>query len=149
MMEIFFTAVLITLLLTLPTRKKYKSKEKGSKKDKIPNSIGPFKHPEITRQALGDKAMKKIYKQPRRIVIAKLESKNIAAIKDSDSGPMIVINKEHRQSGELFAFLDAKGKCTEDLLDVICHRDNATNENCNLIMKKIAEKLIKNQEELS
>lgn len=148
MMEILFIAALITALLTLPTIKKPKSKKKGSKKD-TPNSIDPFDPLEITRQILGDKAMKKIYKQPRRIVIAKLENKNIATIKDSDSGPMIVINKEHKRSGKLFKYLEAKGKCTEDLLDVICHRDNATNENCNLIMNKIAEKLIKNQEELS
>ena len=148
MIEIFFIAALITALLTLPTTKKSKSTKKGSRKD-TPNSIDSFDPLEITRQILGDKAMKKIYKQPRRIVIAKLEKKNIAIIKDSDSGPMIVINKEHKQSGKLFKYLEAKGKCTEDLLDVICHRDNATNENCNLIMNKIAEKLIKNQEELS
>ena len=93
--------------------------------------------------------MKKIYKQPRRIVIAKLESKKIAAIKASDSGPLIVINKEHKQSSKLFAYLASKGEDTEGLLDVICHTDNATNKNCNLIMQKIADKLITIQEELS
>ena len=149
MIEIFFIAALITLLFAVLTRKKHKSKERRSEKEIIPKTSKSFDPLEITQQILGDRAMKKIYKQPRRIVIAKLDSRKIAAIKASDSGPLIVINKEHRQSGELFAFLDAKGKCTEDLLDVICHRDNATNENCNLIMKKIAEKLIKNQEELS
>ena len=54
--------------------------------------------------------MKKIYKQPRRIVIAKLESKKIAAIKASDSGPLIVINKEHKQSSKLFSYLASKGE---------------------------------------
>ena len=149
MIEIFFIAALITLLFTLLTRKKYKSKKKRSKKEITPNSSDPFDPLEITRQILGDRAMKKIYKQPRRIVIAKLESKKIAAIKASDSGPMIVINKEHKQSAELFAYLDSKHEGTEGLLDVICHADNATSENCHLVMKKIAEKLITNQEELS
>lgn len=149
MIEIFFRAALITLLFTLLTRKKYKSKKKRSKKEITPNSSDPFDPLEITRKILGDKAMKKIYKQPRRIVIAKLESKNIAAIKASDSGPMIIINKEHKQSGKLFAYLVTKGEGTEALLDVICHTENATNKNCNLVMKKIAEKLITNQEELT
>lgn len=149
MIEIFFTAALITLLFTLTTRENYKSKKKRSKKEITPDPSDPFDPLAITRQILGDKAMKKIYKQPRRIVIAKLESKNIAVIKDSDSGPMIVINKEHKQSGKLFAYLISKVEGVEGLLDVICHTDNATNENCNLVMKKLVEKLIANQQELS
>ena len=44
--------------------------------------------------------MKKTYKQ-HDIVIAKLESKKIAAIKASDSGPLIIINKEHKQSSKV------------------------------------------------
>ena len=149
MIEIFFIAALITLLFAVLTRKKHKSKERRSKKDIIPKTSKSFDPLEITQQILGDRAMKKIYKQPRRIVIAKLESKKIAAIKASDSGPLIVINKEHKQSSKLFAYLASKCEDTEGLLDIICHADNATNEKCNLIMQKIAEKLIIVQEELS
>ena len=149
MIEILFVAALITLLFTLLTRKNYKSKKKRSKKEITPNSSDPFDPLKITRQILGDNAMKKIYRQPRRIVIAKLESKNIAAIKASDSGPLIVINKEHKQSRKLYEYLTSKGDDTENLLDVICHIDNATNTSCNQVMKKIAEKLTTNQEELS
>ena len=149
MIEIFFIAALITLMFALLTRKKQKSKKRRSKKEIIPNSSESFDPLEITQQILGDRAMKKIYNQPRRIVVAKLENKKIAAIKDSDSGPLIVINKEHKQSDKLFTYLASKSEEAESLLDIICHRDNATNENCNLVMQKIAEKLITSQGELS
>lgn len=149
MIEIFFIAALITLLFAVLTRKKHKRQERRSKKDIIPKTSKSFDPLEITQQILGDRAMKKIYKQPRRILIAKLESKKIAAIKASDSGPLIVINKEHKQSSKLFAYLTSKREDTEGLLDIICHADNVTNEKCNLVMQKIAEKLIIVQEELS
>lgn len=149
MIEIFFIAALITLLFAVLTRKKHKRQERRSKKDIIPKTSKSFDPLEITQQILGDRAMKKIYKQPRRILIAKLESKKIAAIKASDSGPLIVINKEHKQSSKLFAYLTSKREDTEGLLDIICHADNVTNEKCNWVMQKIAEKLIIVQEELS
>ena len=149
MIEIFFIAALITLLFAALTRKKHKSKGRRSKREIIPQTSKSFDPLEITQQILGDRAMKKIYKQPRRIVIAKLEGKKIAAIKASDSGPLIVINKEHKQSSKLFAYLTSKREDTEGLLDIICHADNVTNEKCNLVMQKIAEKLIIVQEELS
>ncbi len=149
MIEIFFIIALIILAFKFLTRKKYRRREQNGEKEIAPypsQHLDPLK---ITRQLLGDKAMKKTYKQPRRIVMAKLESKKIAVIKASDSGPLIVINKEHKQSSKLFAYLASKGEDTEGLLNVICHADNATNENCNLVMQKIADKLITSQEEPS
>lgn len=148
MIEIFFIIALIILAFKFLTREKYRRRKQSGKKEIDPYLSQPLDPINITRQILGDSAMKKIYKQPRRIVMAKLESKKIAAIKASDSGPLIVINKEHEQSGKLYTYLISKHESADHLLDVICHTDNATNENCNLITQKIAEKLI-NQEKLS
>lgn len=149
MIEIFFIVALIILAFKILTRKKYKRRKKSGKKEFAPFLRQPLDALKITRQILGDRAMKKIYNQPRRIVMAKLESKKIATIKASDSGPLIIINKEHEQSDKLFTYLTSKGDETEVLLNIICHTDNATRDNCNQIMKRIAEKLITNQEELS
>jgi hypothetical protein len=149
MIKILFMAALIALLLSFFTRKRHIRKKKSGRTGITPNTKQSFDPLEITRQILGDGAMKKIYTQPRRIVIAKLDSKMIAAIKASDSGPMIVINKEHEQSEKLFAYLVSKREDAKRLLDVICHTDNATSETCNLVMKRIAEELSTNQEELS
>ena len=149
MIKIFFIAALIILAFKFLKKKKYTRRKKSRKKEITPCPIQPFDPLNITRQILGDKAMKKTYKQPRRIVIAKLDSKKIAAIKASDSGPLIVINKEHRQSEKLYDYLTSKNEGVEDLLDVICHIDNATNETCNQVMQEVAKKLISSQEKLS
>lgn len=149
MIEIFFIIALIILVFKFLTRKKYRRREQNGEKEIAPypsQHLDPLK---ITRQMLGDKAMKKTYKQPRRIVMAKLESKKIALIKASDSGPLIVINKEHEQSSKFYAYLTSKGEDIERLLEIICHTDNATNDTCSLVMKRIAEKLTTSQEEPS
>ena len=133
MFEIILVAALITFLIVF-----FQSPKKGSRNSRTQstevNATPPLKEKaavsleSILVKHLGSKSIYKRYPNKTRVVVAFLETTRLALAKESDCGPMIVLNQNDERSEKIYKILSNKSSDARNFLSVLSHKEHFTSK---------------------
>ena len=147
MVEIILVAALVTFLIVFFQSPKKVSRRSFDQSSEVNASTPPKEKVAVSLESillkqLGSRSIHKRYPNKTRVVVAFLETSRLALAKESDCGPMIVLNRNDERSGMIYKVLTTQSSDVRNFLSVLSHKEYFTSKTVDEILSLVYSDIV-------